>query len=343
MHRRRRRLPEVSAAASLVLVLCACDPPTEINDAGLTLRGAPVLGSASFPDGIASDPSIQRSGDGWVAAYTCLDPTGEHTAICMARSDDGVAWQVVPPLVDGAPLGTILVSRAPETALEGAFMLIDGNTLVIFASTYGAVADPAPGFPARLLRFEGTLDPLALAEPELVLAPAPGTGFCAAVYSPSLRRVADGLEMVFAGHCYDAEQPAGAVNGLSLLRATSSDGRDWTVVGPAVAFDPSAAALFSGGLAEPAGVAGRDDLLLVSAGFLEGQHQHTFLARENADGLFVPDNEPLLAPRETFDGCGAFAPDAHVDGDQVLIWYLALSCEGLFSIGLADGPVSVLD
>lgn len=330
----------MGCGAAVVGSLLACEPRTEVNNAGLTLRGSPVLGSASFPGGIASDPSMQPIDGGWIGAYTCLDAEGVHTAICMARSEDGVRWEAVEPLVAGAPPGTVLVAAPPETALEGAALVVDGNTVTLFASTYGASSDPAVGFPATLLRFEGTLEPLAFAAPTVALAPEAGTGSCHAVYSPTVRRGTDGWEMVFTGHCYEAEQPEGAVNGLTLLRATSPDGRNWTSQGTATVFD--ATGPFAGGIAEPSFVTGRDDLLLVSSGFLEGESRQTHVARAGADGRFVADPEPLLSPREGFDGCGAFAPDAHVVGDRLRIWYLALSCETLFSVGLAEGPADLL-
>ncbi len=340
MHEHTAHFKLIALLPSLVI---ACGSPDTTEPPTLVQRSEPVLGGPGFPEGIASDPSLQRVGDGWVMAYTCLDAAGEDTRICMAISDDGTVWQPVPSLIEGGLPGTVLAARAPEKALEGPALLIDGNAVTIYASTYGAAADPATGFPARLLRFTGTLNPLSLSEGEEALSPVPNTGSCDAVYSPTVRRTADGYEMIFAGHCYDIPQPEGSVGGLTLLRATSTDGARFTVVGPVASFDPAAVALFGGGLAEPSFVEGRDDVLFVSAGFSDGQQQHTFLARRNADGLFVPDEQPIMGPREGHDGCGAFAPDAHVDGDTLRVWYLSFSCEGFFSIGLAEGPVAILD
>jgi hypothetical protein len=336
-------------AAQMVLasvgfvVLVACVPEAGPNAAGLDMRSEPVIGGQAFPNGTASDPSVLEVPGGLLVAYTCLDGAGETTAICMARSGNGVDWRTARATVPDRRRGTVIVASGGDTHLESPALVLDGDSVLVYASMYGATADPAPGFPARLVRFRGDLVDLDFSSPQEVLAPQPTTGSCDAVYSPTIRPTETGFEMLFAGHCYDAEQPEDAVNGLTVLRTTSTDGVEWTPAAPALSFDPSSDPLFIGGIAEPSFISGVDDTILVSAGFDDASQQHTLVAHLQADGRYAVDPTPLLTPRVGFDGCGAFAPDARVIDDELFIWYLALSCEGQFNVGLAKGDPSVLD
>ncbi|MGK0348188.1 MAG: putative GH43/DUF377 family glycosyl hydrolase [Myxococcota bacterium] len=321
----------------------ACVPQAMPNAAGLDMRSEPVIGGQAFPNGMASHPSVLQVPGGLLIAYTCLDDAGETTAICMARSGNGVDWRAARATVADRRRGTVIVASGGDTHLESPALVLDGDSVLVYASVHGAVADPAPGFPARLVRFRADLNDLEFSSPQEVLSPEPETGSCSAVYSPTIRPTDLGFEMLFAGHCYDAEQPEEAVNGLTVLRTTSTDGLSWAPAEPALSFDPGAHPLFIGGIAEPSFIAGIDDVILVSAGFDEASQQHTLVARLEDDGRYTVDPTPLLAPRSGYDGCGAFAPDARVVDDELLIWYLAQSCEGQFNVGHASGDPAILD
>ncbi len=337
-----RAVPIVLATVGFA-VLIGCDVQTVPNAAGLDMRSEPVIGRLAFPNGTASDPSVLEVPGGLLVAYTCLDDAGQTTAICMARSGNGVEWRTARATVNDRRRGTVIVASGADTHLESPALVLDGDSVLVYASMYGATAEPAPGFPARLVRFRADLIDLEFSSAQEILAPAPETAWCDAVYSPSIRPSDAGFEMLFVGHCYNEVQPEEAVNGLTVLRTTSTDGLSWAPAEPALSFDPNTDPLFVGGIAEPSFIAGVDDVILVSAGFDEASQQHTLVARLQDDGRYAVDPTPLLAPRTGFDGCGAFAPDARVWNDELFIWYLALSCEGQFNVGLATGDPAILD
>ncbi len=301
----------------------AAPSPPDGPAATLTKHPEAVLGG---PTEVASDPSVRRTADGLEMLYTCL-PGGVHTALCRATSTDGLTWQ---------RLGTVLEAAPPETSLEGSeLVLVDGEP-VIFASTYGATAVPAAGYPARLLRATDVIVD--------VLGPTAGAD-CHAVYSPTIRGTTDALEMVYVGHCFADPQPAESTAGLALRGAASTDGGvTWTRQGRVIVPDPTVSWQVNG-LAEPGFIendpAGR---LLVTGGFGEGEGQRIAIARPQG-AMFVVDREPLVVGTPgTHDACGVLAPTARIEDGLLRIWYLAVACDtGFLSIGYADGPASVLD
>ncbi len=337
-----RAVPIVLATVGFA-VLVGCVPDAMSNAAGLNMRSEPVIGSQAFPNGMASDPSVLEVPGGLLIAYTCLDDVGQTTAICMARSGNGIDWRRARATVPNRRRGTVIAASGGDTNLESPALVLDGDSVLVYASIYGATVDPAAGFPARLVRFRADLNDLEFSSPQEVLSPEPGTGFCDAVYSPSIRPTNAGFEMLVVGHCYETEQPEHAVNGLTVLRTTSTDGLSWASTQPALSFAPAADPLFIGGITAPSFIAGVDDVILVSAGFDNANQPHTLLARLQNDGRYAVQPTPLLTPRTGFDGCGAFAPDARVIDDELFIWYLGLSCEGQFNVGLSTGDPAVLD
>ncbi len=297
--------------------------PIDGPPATLTKHPAPVLGG---PTEVASDPSVRRTSDGLEMVYTCL-PEGVHTALCRATSTDGITWQRG---------GTLLEATAPETALEGSELVVVDGEPVIFASTYGATAVPAVGFPARLLRATDVVVD--------VLGPTAGPD-CHAVYSPTIRGTTNALSMVYVGHCYADPQPAESTGGLALRGATSTDGGvTWTRQGRVVVPDPTVSWQVHG-LAEPGWIENDPEgRLLVTGGFGEGEGQRVAIARPQG-AMFVVDREPLLVGTPgTHDACGILAPSARIEGGLLRIWYLAVACDtGSLSIGYAEGPSSVLE
>ncbi len=329
---------------------------------GVILLGASIANAASWStwtirpepvfkgdNDIAGDPTVIREDSLYRMFYTCpvdLDLsvwtylTGGlmfHTALCQATSRDGISWESAPAISNNDVKGLALRGTQGQwdENMEVSFMLKRGKDYLLFYSGYRDEGNPQRGFPASLSvarsrdgqRFQRVSDP--------ILNPTKGGYDSDAIYSPTIIQDGESFLMVYVGHCYNNcdHEP-----GATLLAATSPDALTWTKLRMPVLQRSSRISWMSESVAEPCLVKGPDGAYYLFITGVQGDRRTIGVARSTSvTGPWEINPEPIVtsAP-DTFYDCGALAPDVHVEGGAVRMWFHGFQCPERPRIGYAE-------
>lgn len=293
---------------------------------------------------IASDPTIVRDGDLYRMFYTCFsldltvafDPATTRAALCEATSTDGISWTNMP--ATGQIEGLILTGRESEwdENLEGSFAFRRGDDYLLYYSGYRHEGVPAQGSPAALAVARSS-DGVTFTRfgDEPILSPTPGWYDNDAVYSPVIFPYGDELVMIYAGHCYTRCDLA---YGNILLAATSPDGLTWTKREEPVLQPIPNIPWARDGVAEPGMLIGPDGFYYLFFTGLRDADRIIGIARaETPFGPWDINPDPIIVPSPSgFDRAGVLAPDVHLEGDTVRLWFLGVTPEEDIAIGYAE-------
>jgi predicted GH43/DUF377 family glycosyl hydrolase len=289
---------------------------------------------------IASDPTILKDGESYRMFYTCWVP-GPHdfsAAICQAVSSDGYQWENVDTGNDIS--GVMLTGRPGEwdEHLESNFILKRDGAYWLYFSGYRHEGYPAMGYPAAL-GLAKSLDGITFerVQSEPILAPTPGWYDNEAVYSPAIVDNGGQLEMIYAGHCYTTCEHGYDV---TLLGATSEDGIHWTKRDQPVLQEQQGLDWTRDGVAEPGILLAPDGFVYLFFTGLGGEDRAIGVARGRSTfGTWDVLPDPVIVPTPgTFDSAGVLAPDVHLEGDRLRMWFLGADRDGVIAIGYAESP-----
>ena len=327
--------PRMRVLLTCLLVIgagCDTEPELPVVAGAWTQQTEPVWTG----DIIASDPSVVREDDGYRMCYTCLDPATNRTAICGARSPDGLAWSHSPDR--RTPTGLLIRGQpgTPEASVEGCELVKRGDEWFLYYSGYPETGSPVPGFPASLYLARSS-DGLTFEREGIVLDRSPGGRDNDAVYSPTILEQDGTFLMVYTGHCYSGcRQGAGAV----LLAATSTDGQTWTKLSQPILTPNESIPWTVNGVGEAALFSdGADGLaLLVTGGLGDDETQRIGLARaETLEGPWTLASNPVLTPTPgAFNAAGVLAPSVLTEEERARAWFFGLSENGAYAIGVAE-------
>lgn len=295
---------------------------------------------------IASDPAVLRDGGLYRMVYTCYT-LGAGTvgnkiraALCEATSRDGLHWTEL--RTDPHTAGLILMGStgAWDEDLESAFLIKQGGRYLLYYSGYRDIGHPFMGYPAALGLATST-DGVHFARRSMrpILAPTPGSYDGDAVYSPAITRLSDGsYVMIYAGHCY-TRCTADLPGVVTLLAATSRDGITWAKrPRPVLTRHSAPLAWIRDGVAEPGILAGpHNRFSLYFTGLRDERRAIGEAVSDSPFGPWVLDPRPIIlpGPKGSWDD-QVLAPDVHLEGRLLRMWFLGISAGSHFAIGYAE-------
>ena len=299
----------------------------------LTKHAGPVF---TGPQNVAADPSVVRESTGLLRLfYTGPDYAMLRGVIAQATSVDGVTWTPAKPVIRGA-LGTWAETLETAAALKTA----TGHQ-VYFSGYNETVSFPSSAFAA--IGMSRSVDGGATYSPPgaPILTSTPRGPDNDALFSPVVVRTTTGFAMLYVGHCY-TDCPTGP--SVSILGATSPDGRTWTKVATPVLTALPQFEWMNGGAAEPDLVRGPDAAYYLFFtgidGVSDGRALGVARSATTPFGPWVVHPVPILLPSlGTFDAGGVLAPSVLIEGDRVRLWYLGVSATEAFAIGYAEANV----
>ncbi len=289
---------------------------------------------------LVGDPSVMPDPAGGLRmVYNCFDPRRKRGAICLARSSDGLDWADV-DTGDRELRGRIVRTRAGEwdDAQETPFEIrYKGEHLLYFVGyrDRGGFIKSFPAHVGMAWSKDGLKYERGDAEP--VIRTSPGSWDNDAISSPSVVEHDGRLVMLYTAHCW-TQCPKGT--GITLLAATSDDGRRWTKRDTPVltkADFPWA----KDGIAEAEVSRGPDGRYYLFYSLLYGDDGHE-VGVAVADSPFGPwriNRQPILKKSaDGFDAIGPIAPTVVYEANRVRLWFHGFSRRKTIEIGYAEAP-----
>lgn len=295
------------------------------------------------PYSLVGDPSVMRDGDLLRMVYNCFDPQRKRGAICMATSRDGFAWNDV-NTGDSLP-GRILRTRPGkwDDAQETPILIKWKDEYLLYFVGYRDRGGFIKSFPAYVgMAWSKDLKHWDRGDAEPVIGTSPDSWDHDAISSPSVVEYDGKLVMLYTAHCWTGKCPKGP--GMSMMAATSTDGRTWTKVDKPVltkADFPQA----KDGIAEAEVSRGPDGRYYLFDSLMYGDDGHE-IGVAVAPSPFGPWRiNPMPIVRKSangFDAVGPIAPTVVYDGDRVRMWFHGFSRRNTIEIGYAEAPWPLL-
>lgn len=285
---------------------------------------------------IASDPTIIKVGNEYRMYYTCLIPTTDRAAICLANSTDGLIWNNIDKNENIGGLNIQgLVFRGYDGTwderVETPYVIYNGTDYLLYYIGYTDAAIAAGGYGA------GMKSPLGMAYSEdginnfvrytnnPVINPTDNWYDHNGVVSEIILRENGGYVMVYAGYKY-AGSPD---DGTYIIGANSSDGISWTKTTAPILrpTDWSPLEWTNWGVGEPGFVKGPDGkyyLFVTSIGPSEENRSVGFGVSNNPFGPYTMKSESIIKPGPNgLDISGVLAPEVLFDNNKIRMWYAA--------------------
>lgn len=330
-----------AAAPTPARALQAAAAPAELSTvqtpgwSAWTKRVRPIL---SGPFSLVGDPSVMRDGAVLRMVYNCFDPQRKRGAICMATSSDGLEWQDLD--TGDKPRGRIVRTRPGEwdDAQETPFLVKWKGEYLLYFVGYrdrGGFIKSFPAYVGMAWSRDGVRFERGDAEP--VIKTSPESWDHDAISSPSVVEHEGRLVMLYTAHCW-TRCPRGT--GITLLAATSSDGRRWVKHDRPV-LTKSEFPMAKDGIAEAEVTRGPDGRYYLFYSLLYGDRGHE-VGVAVAPSPFGPwriNPEPILRKSEDgFDAIGPIAPSVVFEGDRARMWFHGFSKRKTIEIGYAEAP-----
>ncbi len=300
-----------------------------------TKRLKPVF---SGPYSLIGDASVVREGNQLRMVYNCFDPVRQRGAVCQARSSDGISWADA-PINDGLA-GRLIQTRPGEwdDAHETPLLYKRGSEWLLYFSGYVDKGGFVNSFPAYLGLATST-DGLNFKRhgSEPVLLPSPGGHDNDAIFSPSITEHEGQLVMIYTGHCWTRCDKG---YGVTLLAATSSDGRTWTKR-PEPILTQADLPWTENGAAEASIVRGPDGWYYLFMSYLYGENGHDIgLARARTPyGPWDINPSPIVRRSAgEFDAKGPIAPTVLIENGKARMWFHGFGSDQTIRIGYAEAP-----
>lgn len=294
----------------------------------------------SGPYSAVGDPTVWKEGDGLRMVYNCFDIERKRGAICLASSSDGLRWTDVPTGDDKLP-GRLIKTRPGQwdDAQETPFMFKWRGEYLLYFIGYKDKGGFFASFPAHVglavskdgVRFERP-------DTEPVLKTTPGGFDGDSISSPSIVEHEGKLVMLYSAYCFSKCPPGGA--GVTLLAATSTDGRNWTKH-PTPILTKKDFPHAKEGIAEAEVRKGPDGQYYLFYSLLYGDKGHE-VGEARAPSPFGPweiNPEPILRKSaKGFDAVGPIAPTVVFDGGRARMWFHGFGKKRTIDIGYAEAP-----
>lgn len=294
----------------------------------------------SGPYSAVGDPTVWQEGEGLRMVYNCFDIERKRGAICLASSSDGLRWTDVPTGDDKLP-GRLIKTRPGQwdDAQETPFMFKWRGEYLLYFIGYKDKGGFFASFPAHVglavskdgVRFERP-------DTEPVLKTTPGGFDGDSISSPSLVEHEGKLVMLYSAYCFSKCPPGGA--GVTLLAATSTDGRNWTKH-PTPILTKKDFPHAKEGIAEAEVRKGPDGQYYLFYSLLYGDKGHEVgLARAPSPfGPWEINPQPVLRKSaKGFDAIGPIAPTVVFEGERVRMWFHGFGKKRTIDIGYAEAP-----
>jgi hypothetical protein len=293
----------------------------------------------SGPVPLVGDPSVMLDGPILRMVYNCFDTARKRGAVCEATSKDGLSWADLPN--NDSPAGRLIKTRPGQwdDAQETPFMVKYRGEYLLYFVGYRDKGGFFKSFPAHVgmaVSRDGVNFDRPILDP--VLKTTPGGYDNDAISSPSVVEYGSKLVMLYTAHCW-THCPQGT--GMTLMSATSTDGRVWTK-GERPVLTKADFPKAKDGMAEAEVARGPDGqyYLFFSLFYGDGNGHDIGVAR--APSPFGPwdiDPEPVVRRSAGgFDAVGPVAPSVVFDGGRVRMWFHGFSKRNTIEIGYAEAP-----
>lgn len=304
-------------------------------------RLAPVF---SGPYAAVGDPSVMRVGSELRMTYNCYDIVRQRGAICLARSTDGLSWSDVN--TGDTTLPSRLIATRPgqwDDAHESAAMVKFKNEYLLYYVGYLDRGGFFASFPAEV-GLATSSDGIHFTRAnggKPVLKTSPAGYDNDAISSPSFVVYNNELVMLYSAYCF-YNCPKGA--GVTLLAATSKDGRTWTKRSTPVL----TAADFPGvkdGIAEVDITQGPDGRYYLFHTRLNGEAGHEIGVAQASSpfGPWTINPEPIVRKSATgFDNIGPIAPSVVFENGKARMWFHGFATNRTAQIGYAEATLPML-
>lgn len=304
-------------------------------------RLAPVF---SGPYAAVGDPSVMRVGSELRMTYNCYDIVRQRGAICLARSSDGLSWSDVN--TGDTTLPSRLIATRPgqwDDAHESAVMVKFKNEYLLYYVGYLDRGGFFASFPAEVGLATST-DGIRFTRAnggKPVLKTTPAGHDHDAISSPSFVVYKKELVMLYSAYCF-YNCPKGA--GVTLMAATSKDGRNWTKRSTPVL----SAANFPGvkdGIAEVDVSQGPDGRYYLFYTRLHGELGHDIGVAQASSpfGPWTINPEPILRKSASgFDNIGPIAPSVIFENGKARMWFHGFATNRTAQIGYAEATLPLL-
>ena len=317
----------------------AAEPATEtVATAGWSRWTKRLRAVRSGPYSLVGDPSVMRDGKMLRMVYNCFDPKRKRGAICESTSADGLDWTDV-DTGDSLP-GRLIKTRPGEwdDAQETPFLFKFRDEYLLYFVGYrdrGGFMKSFPAYVGLAVSEDGVNFRRPDTEP--VLRTTSGGYDNDSISSPSVVEFEGEMVMLYTAHCW-TKCPLG--KGLTLMAATSRDGRNWVKRTEPVLRKrdfPHA----KDGIAEAEVSRAPDGRYYLFYSLLYGDDGHE-IGVASAPSPFGPwDINPQPIVRKSaagFDDIGPIAPTVVYDGDRVRMWFHGFSKRRTIQIGYAEAP-----
>ncbi len=294
----------------------------------------------SGPHHLVGDPSVLHDGSVYRMFYNCFDPERSWGAVCQVTSTDGFAWSEVP--TKDALSGRMIKTRGEDrwdTAHETPLVYKYKGQYLLYFTGYVHKGDFGTSFPYHI--------GLAISQDGVsferygdgpIFSPTEGGYDSDAVFSPTITEYEGKLVMLYTGICMK-HCPGEA--GVTLLAATSDDGKVWTKTNMPVITKAEITKLFpeaKDGAAESDIVKGPDGYYYLFMSLLYGNNGHEIGVARSLTPYGPWDINPETIIKKTeggFDSVGPIAPSVIIENDKVRMWYHGFGKKSI-DIGYAE-------
>lgn len=294
----------------------------------------------SGPHHLVGDPSVIRDGEIYRMFYNCYDTEKSWGAICQVTSPDGLAWTEVP--TNDTLVGRMILTRGDDkwdTAHETPFVYKHNGEYLLYFTGYVHKGDFGKSFPYHIglatsydgVHFERFGD-------GPIFSPTKGGYDSDAVFSPTIVEFKGKLTMLYTGMCV-SDCSMGA--GVTLLAATSADGKVWTKVSSPVITKEQVVSVFpeaKDGVAESDIVKGPDGYFYLFMSLLYGDNGHEIGVARSITPYGPWDINPETIIKKTkgaFDSVGPIAPSVIFENGKSRMWFHGFGIKNI-DIGYAE-------
>jgi len=286
--------------------------------------------------GIASDSAIIKIGNEYRMYYTCLIPSTDRPAICLANSSNGLNWQNIDRSenIGGLDIEGLIFRGYDGTwdeRVETPYVIYNGTHYLLYYIGYTDEDIAAGGYP------EGMRTPLGMAYSEdginnfvrytnnPVINPTDNWYDHNGVVSEIILKESVGYVMVYAGYKFTGSPS----DGTYIIGASSSDGISWTKTTEPILrpTDWSPSEWINWGVGEPGFIKGPDGkyyLFVTSIGPNEENRSVGVGVSDNPFGPYTMKNETIVKPGPNWlDISGVIAPEVLFEDNKIRMWYSA--------------------
>ncbi len=295
----------------------------------------------SGPYSVIGDPSVRLEGGLLRMVYNCYDIQRQRGAICLATSPDGIGWTDAATGDSQLP-GRILKTRAGQfdDAHETPTIVRFRGEYLLYFTAYrdrGGFFNSMPASFGLATSADGLRFTLANGG-QPVMQVSPGSHDNDTMSSPSLIEYQGKLLMFYTAYCFTNCQKG---YGVTVLAASSSDGRSWTKI-PTPVLTRADVPHAKDGAGEVEIVQGPDGLYYLFHSLLQGDQGHEIgIAQAPTPyGPWTINPQPIVRKSASgFDDIGPIAPSVVFANGKARMWFHGFSRARTIRIGYAEAPL----